>query len=61
MFILDVTFNNKTLFASRRDDDRLYRDRLETSKTVPGKPERLLNGITTAALLIAMSGSTTRI
>lgn len=59
MFIPDVIFN-KTLFASRRDGDRVYRDQIATAKTVLRNPERLPNSITTAAFLIAKNGGTTR-
>jgi hypothetical protein len=59
MFILDVTFN-KTLFASRRSGDRLYRDQNATARTVLGNSNRLPNSITTAAFLIAANGGTTR-
>jgi hypothetical protein len=59
MFILDVTFN-KTPFASRRDGHRLYIITKTTSRTVPGHPERLPNGITTAASLFVMNGSVIR-
>jgi hypothetical protein len=60
MFILDVTFNNKTLFASRRNGDRLYRDQIATARAVPRNPKGLPNSITTAAFLIASNGGTTR-
>jgi hypothetical protein len=60
MFILDVTFNNKTLFASRRNGGRLYRDQTALAPTVLRNPKRLPNSITTAAFLIALSGGTTR-
>ncbi|MCA6106268.1 hypothetical protein [Bradyrhizobium cenepequi] len=60
MFILDVTFNNKTLFASRRNDGRMYRDRTATAKTVLRNSKRLPSSITTAAFLIAANGGTTR-
>jgi hypothetical protein len=61
MYILDVmTFNNKTLYASRSDADRLYLNKTTTIKTSSQHPERLLNSITTAALIIAMNGGATR-
>ncbi|WP_027581593.1 hypothetical protein [Bradyrhizobium sp. Ai1a-2] len=60
MFILDVTFNNKTLFASRRKDNRLYRGQNATARTVLRTPKRLPSSISTATVLIAANGGTTR-
>ncbi|MBO4224000.1 hypothetical protein [Bradyrhizobium neotropicale] len=60
MFILDVTFNNKTLFASRRNFDRLYRDQIATARTVLRNPKRLPGSITTATFLVASNGGITR-
>ncbi|MGX9424005.1 MULTISPECIES: hypothetical protein [Bradyrhizobium] len=61
MFILDVTFNNKTLFASRRNFDRLYRDQTAIARTVLRNPKRLPGSITTTAtFLVASNGGITR-
>jgi hypothetical protein len=60
MFILDVTFDDKTLFGSRCDGDRLYQDTNTAPQTMPGTPERLSNSITAAALPVAINGGITR-
>ncbi|TAI67197.1 hypothetical protein [Bradyrhizobium sp. Leo170] len=60
MFLLDVTFNNKTPFASRRNFDRLYRDQTAIARTVLRNPKRLPSSITTATFLIASNGGITR-
>jgi hypothetical protein len=60
MFLLDVTFNNGTLFASRRNGDRLYRDQTTIARIVPRNLKRLPNSITTATFLVAANDGTTR-